>query len=71
MYLLLRVLGLNYIMYLFEVSAVRLTLQLMGTMLKVSNNSKDLSMVVRTLEIDTSPNAYYSITVCLLSNLYN
>lgn len=71
MYLLLRVLGLNYIMYLFEVSAVRLTLQLMGTMLKVSNNSRDLSMVVRTLEIDTSTNAYYSITVCLLSNLYN
>lgn len=71
MYLLLRVLGLNYIMYLFEVSAVRLTLQLMGTMLKVSNNSRDLSMVVRTLEIDTSPNAYYSITFCLLSDLYN
>lgn len=71
MYLLLRVLGLNYIMYLFEVSAVRLTLQLMGTMLKVSNNSKDLSMVVRTLEIDTSPNAYHSITFCLYSNLYN
>lgn len=61
MYFLLRVLGLNYIVYLFELSALRLTLQLTGTMLKVSNNSKDLSMVVRTLEIDTSPNVYCSI----------
>lgn len=61
MYFLLRVLGLNYIVYLFELSALRLTLQLMGTMLKVSNNSRDLSMVVRTLEIDTSPNVYCSI----------
>ena len=62
MYFLLRVLGLNYIMYLSEVSAVRLILQLMRTMLKVSNNSVDLSVVSGTLEIDTTSSVYYSIT---------
>lgn len=62
MYFLLRVLGLNYIMYLSEVSALRLILQLMRTMLKVSNNSKDLSIVSGTLEIVTSSTVYYSIT---------
>lgn len=62
MYFLLRVLGLNYIMYLSEVPALRLILQLMRTMLKVSNNSEDLSMVSGTLEIDTSSSLYYSTT---------
>ena len=62
MYFPLRVLGLNYIMYLPEVSALRLTLPLMRTMLKVSNNSQDLRMVSGTWEIDTSSSAYYSIT---------
>lgn len=62
MYFLLRVLGLNYIMYLSEVSALRLILQLTRTMLKVSNNSKDLSIVSGTLEIVTSSTVYYSIT---------
>lgn len=61
MYFLLRVLGLNYIMYLSEVSALGLTVQLMRALLKVSNNSQDLSLVSGILEIDTSANVYYSI----------
>lgn len=61
MYFLLRVLGLNYIMYLSGVSALGLTLQLMRALLKVRNNSQDLSLVSGILEIDTSANVYYSI----------
>lgn len=61
MYFLLRVLGLNYIMYLSGVSALGLTLQLMRAQLKVRNNCQDLSLVSGILEIDTSANVYYSI----------
>lgn len=47
-------------MYLSGVSALGLTLQLMRALLKVSNNSQDLSLVSGILEIDTSANVYYS-----------
>lgn len=49
-------------MYLSEVSALRLTVLLMGTVLKVGNNSQYLTVVVRTLERDSSSNVYYSTT---------
>lgn len=49
-------------MYSSEVSALRLTVLLMGTVLKVGDNSQYLTMVVRILEIDTSSNVYYPTT---------